>query len=109
MPDFAVITETTANLTSKLIKENDILLIPCPYFIKGKECSCTELEAFDDKRYYSAIRNGLKVTTSQINPQKYIDFMTPLLEDGKDILFIGLSSGISGSFASAVMAKEQLT
>ena len=109
MPNFAVITDTTANLTARLIKENNILQIPFPYFLKGKECSCTELEAFDDKRYYSDIKNGAKVTTSQINPQQYIDFMQPLLLDGKDILFIGLSSGVSGSFASAVMAREQLS
>lgn len=109
MPNFVIITDSTANLTAKLIKENDILQISFPYFNKGKECTCTELEAFDDKRYYSDIRNGVKVTTSQINPQKYIDFMRPLLEEERDILFIGLSSGISGSFSSAVMAKEQLS
>lgn len=109
MPKFAVITDSTANLTAKLIKENNILQIPFPYFSKGKECTCTELEAFDDKRYYSAIKNGTKVTTSQINPQKYIDFMRPLLLEGKDILFIGLSSGVSGSFASAAMGREQLS
>lgn len=109
MPNFAVITDSTANLTARLIKENNILQIPFPYFLKGKECTCTELEAFDDKRYYSAIKNGTKVTTSQINPQKYIDFMRPLLLEGKDILFIGLSSGVSGSFASAAMGREQLS
>lgn len=109
MPNFAIITDSTANLTAKLIKENDVLQISFPYFLKGKECSCTELEAFDDKRYYSDIKNGAKVTTSQINPQKYIDLMRPLLREEKDILFIGLSSGVSGSFASAVMARDQLT
>lgn len=109
MPDFAIITDTTANLTAKLIKENDILQIPFPYFNKGKECTCTEIEAFDDKRYYSDIRNGVKFTTSQINPQRYIDYMHPFLVEERDILFIGLSSGISGSFSSAVMAKEQLS
>lgn len=105
---FDIITDSTANLTEKLIKENGIREIPFPYFSEGQECPFCSLEEFDDVKYYSDIKNGLKITTSQINPQKYIDFFRPSLEDGRDILFIGLSSGISGSFTSATMAMEQL-
>lgn len=108
MPTFDIITDSTANLTEKLIKENGIREIPLPYFSEGQECPFCSLEKFDDVKYYSDIKNGLKITTSQINPQKYIDFFRPSLEDGRDILFIGLSSGISGSFTSATMAREQL-
>lgn len=108
MPAFDIITDSTANLTQKLIKENSVIEIPFPYFTEGKEPSFCTLEEFDDVKYYADIKNGLKVTTSQINPQKYIDFFRPSLENGRDILFIGLSSGISGSFTSATMAREQL-
>ena len=108
MPAFDIITDSTANLTQKLIKENSVIEIPFPYFTEGKEPSFCTLEEFDDVKYYTDIKNGLKVTTSQINRQKYIDFFRPSLENGRDILFIGLSSGISGSFTSATMAREQL-
>lgn len=108
MPAFDIITDSTANLTQKLIRENSVIEIPFPYFTEGKEPSFCTLEEFDDVKYYADIKNGLKVTTSQINPQKYIDFFRPSLENGRDILFIGLSSGISGSFTSATMAREQL-
>lgn len=108
MPDFAIITDSASNLTAKLLRDNDIIAIPLPYFLKGKECACEVLETFDDMAYYAALKNGEKVTTSQINPQKYTDIFRPLLEDGRDIMFIGLSSGVSGSFASAKIAKEQL-
>lgn len=107
--DFDIVCDSTANLTAKLIKEHDITEIPFPYFLKDKEYNCRDLEAFDDKEYYSQIKNGARFTTSQINPQRYIDYMRPLLVSGKDILFIGLSSGVSGSFSSAMMAKEQLS
>ena len=108
MPAFDIITDSTANLTQKLIKENSVIEIPFPYFTEGKEPPFCTLEEFDDVKYYTDIKNGLKVITSQINPQKYIDFFRPSLENGRDILFIGLSSGISGSFTSATMAREQL-
>lgn len=108
MPDFAILTDSVSNLTAKQLRDNDITAIPFPYFLRGKECGCDLLETFDDMAFYAALKNGEKVTTSQINPQKYIDYMRPILESGKDILFIGISSGISGAFSSAVMAKEQL-
>ncbi len=108
MTDFAILTDSASNLTAKQLRDNDITAIPFPYFLKGKEYGCKLLETFDDMAFYAALRNGEKVTTSQINPQRYTDFMRPLLESGKDILFIGLSSGVSGAFSSAVIAKEQL-
>lgn len=108
MSNFAILTDSAANLTAKQLRDNDIIAIPLPYFFKGKECGCEILETFDDMAYYAALKNGEKVTTSQINPQKYTDFFRPILEDGRDIMFIGLSSGISGSLSSAKMAREQL-
>ena len=109
MPNFAILTDSASNLTAKQLRDNDITAIPFPYFLKGKECGCDTLETFDDMAFYAALKNGEKVTTSQINPQTYTNYMRPLLEAGNDILFIGLSSGISGSFASAAIAKEQLS
>ena len=105
---FKIITDTTSNLDVKLATEKGISLIPFSYFINDKDYTCFDLDEFNDAEYYNSIRNGSKVTTSQVNPQCYIDFMTPFLEDSLDILFIGLSSGISGSFSSAQMAREQL-
>jgi len=105
---FAIITDTTANIDTKIIKENNIIVIPFSYFIEGCEYTCLDTDSYDDIGYYDSIKNGATVSTSQINPQKYIDHMEPALKDGLDILFVGLSSGISGSFASAQMAREQL-
>ena len=106
---YTIITDSTANLTAALLRENGIMELPFPYNMNGKECACCELEKFNDAAYYGAIRNGAIMTTSQINPQSYIDHMRPILEAGEDILFIGISSGISGSFASAELAKRQLS
>lgn len=108
MSNFAILTDSASNLTAKQLCDNDITAIPFPYFLKGKECGCEMLETFDDMSFYAALKNGEKVTTSQINPQTYVEFMRPILEKGKDILFIGLSSGISGAFHSALIAGEQL-
>lgn len=105
---YAIVTDSTANLDKKQLEENGVIAIPFSYFLEGKEYTCDDLEKFDDKGYYEAIRNGAKVTTSQINPQIYMDYFEPILKEGKDLIFIGISSGVSGSFASAEMAKKQL-
>lgn len=105
---FAIVSDTSANLPPIWAKENDITVIPFSYFIGDTEHQCGDAAGFDYAGYYGAMRNGTVVTTSQINPQRYIDHIEPLLQDGKDILFVGLSSGVSGSFASAQTATNML-
>lgn len=105
---FAIFTDSTANLTAAQLESYNIIEIPFPYFIEETEYNCKNLETFKDTEYYDAMRNGQTVKTSQINPQQYQDAMRPALSSGLDVLFIGISSGISGSFASAQMAREQL-
>lgn len=105
---YVVVTDSAANLTQKQLKENGILEIPFSYFFGETEYHCEDVETFDDVSYYEAIENGERITTSQINPQMYIERFSPILEKKQDILFVGISSQVSGSFASAQIAREQL-
>ena len=105
---FSIITDTSANLEDELLRKHSIGLIPFSFYVNGEEQTCTETESFDGKAFYDAMRRGTSVKTSLVTPQRYIDYMTPLLRDGQDILFISMSSGISGSFASSQIAAEQL-
>ena len=105
---FAIVTDTSANLPTPWLRKNHIGVIPFSYTFAGKEMNCLDTEAFNGAAFYTSMRNGSLVSTSQINPQAYIDCFTPLLEAGEDILFIGMSSGISGSFQSAQLAMTQL-
>ena len=105
---FSIVTDTSANLPTPWLKQHDVTVIPFHYTVNGREMACLDTEAFNGAAFYTAMRNGTAVTTSQINPQAYIDSITPLLEAGCDILFVGMSSGISGSFQSAQIAVTQL-
>ena len=105
---YSIVTDTSANLPTPWLKANDVTVIPFCYTINGREMACMDTEAFNGTAFYTAMRNGLGVTTSQINPQAYIDNFEPLLKAGQDILFVGMSSGISGSYQSAQMAMVQL-
>ena len=106
---FQVMTDTSANLPTELLIENNITCIPFPYFVNGARHTCLDTEGFDGETFYGAMREGADVTTSQINPQHYIEVMKPILERGDDILFVGMSSGISGSYHCAELAAEELS
>ncbi len=105
---FAIFTDTSANLTGKLIEKYKITVIPLSYFIGGTEFTLANPDEFDGESFYRNMSEGMAPTTSQINPQRYMDYMTPALEAGEDILYIGMSSGISGSYASSRIAVKEL-
>lgn len=58
--------------------------------------------------FYKAMANGAETKTSQVNVEEYVEYFTRFLEDGKDILHVSLSSGLSGSFNAAGVAKNLL-
>jgi len=107
---FAIITDTSANVPLELVRAENIqvLAIECDMSGVEKKQSYLDDAEFDSKAFYDAMRAGARVRTSQINPQTYVDCMEKLLDDGQDVLFVGMSSGISGSYASAEMAAAQL-
>ncbi|MBQ7867166.1 MAG: DegV family protein [Clostridia bacterium] len=105
---FAIVTDTAANLPQLYLNRHDITTVPFTFLLDGKEFDYTCPDTFDSHTYYDAIRAGARVTTSQINPDRYMDYMRPILERGKNILFVGVSSGVSGAFSSAQLAATQL-
>ena len=63
--------------------------------------------AFED--FYRMMTEGADTKTSQVNVAEFIDYFTPFLKEGKDILHVSLSSGLSGSVNSARTAAEMLS
>lgn len=106
---FAIVTDTSSNLPNTMLQQNNVSVVPFSYYVKDAESICLDIEAFDGAKYYDTIRAGIRAKTSQINPQRYMDCFIPLLENGQDILYVGMSSGISGSYASAESAANELS
>ena len=84
---YSIVTDTSANLPTPILEAANVPVIPFHYTYNDAEHACLDTEAFDGKLYYDAIRGGTSVSTSQINPQAYIDCFEPLLDAGQDILF----------------------
>ena len=105
---FAIVTDSSANLDYKALSLENITVAPFSYNINGEEHSCPPVNGFDGTAYYDAMRNGAVVVTSQVTPHVFKEKMTPLLQKGLDVLFVGMSSGISGSYSSAETAANEL-
>lgn len=99
-------TDTSANLPVEIIDEYGIEVVPFSYTIDGVEY-ISERE-FDGKSFYSAMRAGSEVKTSMVNAGTFIERFKTALDAGKDVLYIGMSGGISGTANAALMAKQEL-
>ena len=108
MSDYIISACSTADLTKEQFEKYDVKFV-CFHFNIDSETYPDDLgQSMSFKTFYDRMRDGADTSTSQVNPEQYIDFFTPYLEEGKDILHLTLSSGISGTYNSAMIAKEEL-
>lgn len=105
---FAVLTDTSGNLLNREIRDYGLHVIPFTYMYDGEEHTCLDTDSFDAEDFYARIKKGLQVTTSQISPQQYMDFFEPYVKAGQDVIYVAMSSGISGSCNSARIGAQML-
>ncbi len=100
-----IITDSSANLPDKL--KYDLTVIPYTYILESGEAksACGD---FDGREFYSLMRKGEKITTSMINTETFKEYFERELKAGNDIIYIGMSGGISGSIRAAESVKDEL-
>lgn len=107
---FKIFTDSSANLPGSKLSENGIEVIPFVYELDGRFFRCEKnIDNFNYKEYYDMLRNKAHIKTSLINVQQFCDEMAPFLEKGKDVIYVGLSSGVSGTIQAARVAARMLT
>src|SRR5262245_46590670 len=108
MPSTAVVADTTSYLPPDLIAEHDVKLVSLYVGIEGEQKRETDID--DLGAFYERLRvSDQQVTTSQPSVGDFIAVYEPLLAEGREIVSIHLSSGISGTYESAMQARERLT
>ncbi len=106
---YTVFTDGCSNLPGYLLRELDIHILPCSYTLDGETGVFDgNLESFDTHAYYDKLRAGAVMKTSLLNAQLFMDHFRPELEKGQDIVYVGLSSGVSGTLQAGKMAAEEL-
>ncbi len=99
--------EATCDLPKEIIKQKDFRVIDLQFLIDGKEYSSAE-DDIVSCGLYQKMKNGAKTSTSQINKQLYVEFFQGLLKEGKDVLHLAFSSGLSQTCQSAIDASVEV-
>lgn len=108
MSDYILSCCSTADLTEEHFKERDISYICFHFELDGRAYSDDLGRSIPFDRFYQAMADGAETRTSQINPEEFKEYFEGFLKDGKDIIHVSLSSGISGVVNSAQIAREEL-
>ena len=108
MRQFILTCCSTADMTKEFFDKREIPYICFHFHIGEKEYSDDLGQTIPFGTFYQMIRDGAQPTTSQVNVGEFEAFWEPFLKEGKDILHISLSSGLSGSYNSACTARDDL-
>ncbi|MEG1426560.1 MAG: DegV family protein [Oscillospiraceae bacterium] len=109
MSDYVIFTDSTTDYTEKMVYDFGVRIIPLKFTMEGKTYENTpDGGAMGSKIFYDKLRNGGMSTTTQVNTEQFLAAFRPVLEGGKDILFIGFSSGLSGTFQGSCRARDEL-
>ena len=106
---FVVFADSGCNLPQRKLQELSIEIVPFSYELDGQLIPCPKYpDGFDGKSYYDRLRKGAVVKTSLINSDAFCQAFRPFVEAGRDVLYVGISSGISGTVAAATLAAQEL-
>ena len=106
MRDYVITVNSTVDLPKEWLEERHVPVIPLKYTIDGE--TYTDMEGLSAKEFFDKLREGKMSTTSQVNPEEAATKLEPYLKEGKDILHLGFSSGLSGTLNSMKIAGEML-
>ncbi len=107
MSDYVISCCSTADLNDAHYEKRDLKKVCFHYELDGKQYM--DDGTFPITDFYKAMEDGAITRTSQVNTEEYIDHFKKFLNEGKDILHLTLSSGISGTINSANMAADILS
>ena len=99
---------STADMTDEYFKERAIPYVCFHFNLDGRQYPDDLGKSMSFDEFYTKLSAGAQATTSQVNVKEFKDFFEPILKEGKDILHVSLSSGISGAFNSANTARSEL-
>ncbi len=107
MTNYVILTDSGTDFTQEMVQELDVELLDLTVTLEGGEPKANS--ELDLTELYAFLREKKSASTSAINLDTFIEKMTHYLEQGKDILYLGFSSGLSSTYASGKLAAEELS
>lgn len=107
MQNYILLTDSGTDFTAELKNELDVVQLELTIIVDGEDPKPNN--EVDNKELYAMLRDKKKATTSAINIEDFKNAMRPYLEEGKDILYLGFSSGLSSTYNAGRVACEELS
>lgn len=107
--NFEIVTDSSCNLVEDMIDEFGLHILPLTFMVDGEQYqSYLKGERTDLKQFYTMMREGKVITTSLPNLAESEDLLRGLLDAGRDVLYIGFSSGLSGTYQAIDLLLKDL-
>ena len=107
MNKYVIVTDSSSDLTSDIINDPEVVYLQLDVLMDG-EASKANCDV-DIKDFYAKLRAKKNATTSAVNIDKFIETFEKYLADGYDVLYLGFSSGLSGTFNAGFVAAKELS
>lgn len=108
MKEYVISCCSTADLSEEHFNKRNISYICFHFELDGKQYTDDLGKSMPFDKFYKAMKEGAETKTSQVNAQEFEEYFEGYLKEGKDILHVSLSSGLSGVINSAMVAKANL-
>lgn len=107
MNKYVIVTDSSSDLTSDIINDPEVVYLQLDVLMDGEpsRANCD----VDIKDFYAKLRAKKNATTSAVNIDKFIETFEKYLADGYDVLYLGFSSGLSGTFNAGFVAAKELS
>ncbi len=109
MSEFILVTDSSADLSEEMVQAIQVPVLPLRFTIQGQTYrNYPDSREMDPALFYDMLRAGELATTAALNPNDFVEELEPYLKDGKDILILAFSSGLSTTYNSSRLAVDEL-
>ena len=109
MKDYIIVTESTSDLPQDLVDELEIKIIPMTFGFENESyLNYPDNRELDIHIFYDRVKKGERSITALVNSKTFEEYFEPIIKSGNDILYIGFSSALSGTYSASLIATEEL-
>lgn len=109
MNNFAIITDSSCDLSHQMVLEHDLTVLPLSVLMEEKSYfNYSDNSEITPQDFYAKLRDGVMASTNAVNVGQAEEAMTKLCQEGKDVLVLGFSSGLSTTYNSFAIAADTL-
>lgn len=106
MSEYVILTDSSCDLPDDIVKKYQLEILQLDFIIEGE--GSFHNDQADIKQVYSKLRGGANIKTSAANISQATETIEVLFRQGKDILYLGFSSGLSSTYQTVYMAGQEL-